>query len=471
MNPFAVPWLELSILVLLIGAVSVTGIRDARLASNWCLGFVGCAFIGTVMASAGYSVGRPSAALAKGWWNWADRPVFVVDDINAPLLPLIALLHGLIALTTARTKMERFSFSKLMAEGAVRIAAFACVAPWPLVGLLMLDAILPVFEYRRRGRSGRLYAVHAALFVGLLGIGLALMNGAGWTGIGSGFLLLAALVRTGVVPTHVWVTDLIESGTFGSALLFVTPLMGVYAVVRLALPIAPEWLLEAFGIVALGTAIYAAGMGLVQTDGRRFFAYLFVSHASLVLVGVGLHTPFALTGALVLWPSAALALTGLGAVLRAVESRVGSLDISQYRGLYDQAPALAISFLLTGLTAVGFPGTTGFIAVELLVDEAVGAHVAVGLAVVLVTALNGISVVRAYLLLFTGRRHVTGVSLDITFRERMAVLSLAFLILVGGLFPQLYLEARHHAAERILNSRPEITMPGMAKGRVHEERQ
>lgn len=452
MNPFAVPWLELSVIVLLIGAASVVWLRDARLASRWCLGFAAAAFGCTVMASAGYSAGQPPAAA-----KW--QTVFVVDDLNAPLLPVVALLHVLIALTTARTKMQRFSFARLLAEGAVRIAAFACAAPWPLAGLLALEAFLPLVEYRRRTRSGHLYAIHAALFVGLLGIGVALAN-AGGTGVGSALLLLAVLVRTGVVPTHVWVTDLFESGTFGTALVFVTPLLGVYAAVRLALPIAPDWLLEAFGIIALGTALYAAGMGIVQTDGRRFFAYLFVSHASLVLVGVGLHTPFALTGALVLWPSAALALTGLGAVLRAVESRVGSLDLSQYRGLYDQAPGLAICFLLTGLTAVGFPGTTGFIAVELLVDEAVGAHVAVGVAVVLVTALNGISVVRAYLLLFTGRRHVTGVSLDITIRERLAVLTLAILILTGGLFPQLYLEDRHRTAERILHARPGNTPHG-----------
>lgn len=453
MNPFAVPWLELSIIVLLIGAVSVAWLRDARLASNWCLGFLGAALGCALMASVGYAIGRPAAT--GGWWSWAGQSVFVVDDINAPLLPLVALLHLIIALSTARTKMDRFSFSQLMANGAVRIALFACVAPWAIVGLLILDAVLPGFEIQQRVRKSRLFIWHAGLFVGLLVIGLAFAYGAGWTGIGSFLLLLAVLVRTGMVPTHVWVTNLFESGTFGTALLFTTPLVGVYAAIRLALPIAPEWILEGFGIVALGTALYAAGMGIIQTDGRRFFAYVFVSHASLVLVGVGLHTPFALTGSLVLWPSAALALTGLGVTLRAIEARVGSLDFSQYRGLYDQAPALAICFLLTALTAVGFPGTTGFIAVELLVDEAVGAHVAVGLAVVIVTALNGISVVRAYLLLFTGRRHITGVSLDITIRERLVVLTLAILILGGGLFPQLYLEARHRAAERILNSRPE----------------
>jgi NADH-quinone oxidoreductase subunit M len=273
-------------------------------------------------------------------------------------------------------------------------------------------------------------------------------------------LLAAVLVRTGAIPAQVWLTDLFENGTFGSGLMFATPLAGVYAAVRLFLPVAPEWVLEALGVMALATAVYAAGMGLVQTDARRFFAYLVVSHAALVLVGLGLHTPFAVTGALVMWLSTALSLAGLGLTLRAVEARVGSLSLAEFRGLYEQSPGLAVCFLLTGLAAVGFPGTSGFVAIELLVDEAVGAHLAVGLVVVLTAAINGIGVVRAYLLLFTGRRHVTGVGLRITPRERVAVLTLVALILGGGLVPQAYLESRHRAAGAVLHNRPGLDGAG-----------
>ena len=48
---------------------------------------------------------------------------------------------------------------------------------------------------------------------------------------------------------------------------------------------------------------------------------------------------------------------------------------------------------------------------------------------VVAAALNGIAVVRAYFLLFTGARHVSTVSLAATTRERFAVLTLAALIL------------------------------------------
>jgi NADH-quinone oxidoreductase subunit M len=108
---------------------------------------------------------------------------------------------------------------------------------------------------------------------------------------------------------------------------------------------------------------------------------------------------------------------------------------------------------MTGLGSVGFPGTLGFVAAELLIDGALEASPAVGVAMVLVAAVNGIAVVRAYFQLFTGGRHESSVSLGITRRERFAVLTLAALILGGGLAPQPVVTSRHHAAEAILKVR------------------
>jgi NADH-quinone oxidoreductase subunit M len=194
-------------------------------------------------------------------------------------------------------------------------------------------------------------------------------------------------------------------------------------------------------------------MAVVQTDARRFFAFLFLSHMSLILVGMELHTAISLTGALFLWISVALSLGGLGLTVRALEARFGRLSLARFSGLYYHAPALAVCFLLTGLASVGFPGTLGFVGTEMLVDGAIGANPTIGVVMVLAGAVNGIAVVRAYFLLFTGGRHESSVSLAITRREQFAVLSLAALILGGGLTPQPGVVSRYHAAEAILNDR------------------
>jgi NADH-quinone oxidoreductase subunit M len=75
------------------------------------------------------------------------------------------------------------------------------------------------------------------------------------------------------------------------------------------------------------------------------------------------------------------------------------------------------------------------------------------MAVVLVAALNGIAVLQAYFRVFTGKRHAAPVSLSCRWQERLAVLSLALLILGGGVYPQPGLSSRHLAATRIIESR------------------
>jgi NADH-quinone oxidoreductase subunit M len=59
-------------------------------------------------------------------------------------------------------------------------------------------------------------------------------------------------------------------------------------------------------------------------------------------------------------------------------------------------------------------------------------------------------------LIFTGGRHVSAVPLGITRRERFAVLTLAALILGGGLVPQPGVESRHRAAEALLEQRARL---------------
>ena len=124
------------------------------------------------------------------------------------------------------------------------------------------------------------------------------------------------MVRCGTVPAHCWVTDWFEHASPGIALLYVTPLTGVYAAVRLVLPIGPAGSWRASDLLSLFTAVYASGMATIQRETRRFFAHLFLSHSSLVLVGLELHEELSLTGCFCLWFSVILSLGGFGLSLR-----------------------------------------------------------------------------------------------------------------------------------------------------------
>ena len=128
-----------------------------------------------------FTLGLPPA------WGLLPREAgvpFAVDGLSAPLLPLVALLHFLTALATARTKMARFSFAWMLAGEAVRLATFACVNPWLLVGLLAVATVPPLFELTNRQRPTRVYVVHMGPFVALLVAGWAVATSLpDWRGV------------------------------------------------------------------------------------------------------------------------------------------------------------------------------------------------------------------------------------------------------------------------------------------------
>lgn len=453
------PWLELTIITPLIGALLICRQRDPELAHKRALVVTGVTL--ALALGAWEDFNTLHTFEAHDHWDVVS-PILgggavVIDELSAPLLPLAALLYFLMTLSTLRTKVRRFPFAWTLVSLTLVLAMLSCRSPWGVIGLLSAQTIPPVVELRARGRSTRVFMLHMASFLVLLAGGWAMIDAEGpkaehsiW---GIGMLIAAVLVRSGCVPVHCWMTDLFENSTLGTALLYVTPMAGAYATVRLVLPVAPDWALQTIALLSLFTAVYAAGMALVQRETRRFFVYLFLSHSSLVLVGLEIVTPIGLTGGLCVWLSVGLSLAGFGLTLRALESRTGRLSLADYHGLYEHMPSLATFFLLTGLASIGFPGTVGFVGAELLVEGAVDVYPYVGMLVVFAAALNGIAVLHAYFRLFTGTTHTASLSLNARTSEKVAVLALSAPIIGGGLWPQPGVASRYHAATEIMARR------------------
>jgi hypothetical protein len=84
--------------------------------------------------------------------------------------------------------------------------------------------------------------------------------------------------------------------------------------------------------------------------------------------------------------------TGFGLTLRAVEARCGRLFLNELHGLYERMPMQAGFFLLTGLAAIGFPETIGFVGIELLIEGAIDVSAPAGVAMVVTAALSSLAV-------------------------------------------------------------------------------
>ena len=458
MNELHLPWLELCILLPALSSLWVGRIVDVSRARSASL-FLSATTL--LLALAGWIDYETLFSFeAHDHWDIVKsvigREEFVIDKLNAPLLPLTVLLFFLTMLATPRVKFGKYSFALGLLSLSSTLAVLSCKETWLLITLLLVNAIPMYIDLRTRKRPTRVFVFHIGLSMILMVLGAACYElSTSEFGRGSGIVMLVAalLIRSGCAPLHCWITDLFEHAAFGNALLFITPLVGAYATMRLVLPIAPDWALRSIAFLSLATALYASCMAIVQTDSKRFFCFLFLSNSSLVLVGLETTTPIGLTGALSVWFSVALSLTGLGLTLRCVEARTGPLSLKHFHGLYSHMPHLAGFFLLTGLSAVGFPCTIGFTGTELLVEAAIEISPWVGGVVVVSTAINGIAILQAYFKIFTGTTHHSTIPLASVRSERIAIMTFTLLLIGAGLWPQPGVHSRYDAAVELLDHR------------------
>jgi len=286
-------------------------------------------------------------------------------------------------------------------------------------------------------------------------------------------IVIAALLRKGIVPFHAWVPEVFDHGRMGPAILFNAPQVGAYLTVVLIVPRASPEMLRTIAILALGTAVYGAALALVQTSARRACGYLFVSQSALVMAGLDCTSATALAGGLLVWLSAGLAFAGLARCVLVLEARRARLDLTTYHGGYERMPLLAISFLAMGLACTGFPGTLGFVGQELLVSGAVDLFPVMGFAVVVASALTGLAVLRMYFSLFCGRadpRTHSGLRFGLTPREAWTFVALVVTLVGFGVAPRPLVDSRFAASDEILNRRSSIRRIEVADGVKQRQR-
>lgn len=434
--------LTLALLAPLAGALAVVMTRDAQRAQRACIGALAATLaVASAAAVQAHLVGYGAMTLALN--------AFGVDPVAAPILPVIGLVHLLAAVGTAKSRVNHGRCVRLLLSTVFALAAATSANGPVLIGAMVAAAALPAWDLKGLGRSMRGYLVYMLPALGLL-VG-------GWASLGetspalsAGLMLAGLLIYGGMAPGHAWAPSLFERGSFGAGMGFVLPILPVLALVRLVLPVAPEPLLTAAGYFCLFTGIYAGGMATVQASVRRFYAYLALSQLSMVTFAVLQVTSIGVAAALCLWISAALCLAGLGFPARAIEARFGRLSLREPHGLYPQSPALAVCFLIAGLACVGFPGTFGFVPIELLISGSFSQGMWTSAALAVIAMLNGIAILRAYFALFTGKRTPVSVSLQATRVERFGIVAVVLVLLLGGWLAPQMVASRHDVADQIL---------------------
>lgn len=402
-----------------------------------------------IVASRRIGIIGATTALVATMLGFASRVADVPAIIDPPSLltygepwmaplPMYVALIGLIAVAASPAfDLRPVSVARMALINALSLTMILVGDPIALA-LLWFVAAVPVWQsLRERSKLGgprrgaeRVFAFYM-LPSGLLVLTGAILLALGDVGLALLLLALGIAVREAIVPFHSWFPDLADRAPLGLVVAFAAPQMGVYAHLRWISEPLPTDIGQLIAILGAVTAIFAALMGAVQTRARRALGYLMMSQTALVAFGLETHSQVARTGTLVAWLVSGVAVSGFAMTLAALEARRGPLRLDRPSGAFDRMPKLATAFLLLGLASVGLPGTFGFIAEDLLVQGSVHEFPMVAMALIVATAINGITVVRAFFMLFMGTRKHAGEQ-DLVKREWLVVsLVLAALVLLG----------------------------------------
>lgn len=267
-------------------------------------------------------------------------------------------------------------------------------------------------------------------------------------------MLLGFGVKVPLVPFHTWLPKTAMEGPAQITALLLGLKLGVYGVVRFMLPLVPTAIVEfqrELALLGAVTLIYGALLALRQSNLRSLLAYAGISHVGLVVMGLASLTVQGIQGSLLHLFNFTLIAAPLMLLSGAIQQRTGSTELVHLSGLATRMPRLAVLMFLFALASLGAPLTPGLPAELLLLVGNFKAHPGLG-----ITALTGALIGAAALLLFLrkafwGPLGSTNQQLqDLLPHESRVYFSLAVLLLVLGLFPQLLLQFTETATATLL---------------------
>ncbi|HYE53906.1 MAG TPA: NADH-quinone oxidoreductase subunit M [Chitinophagaceae bacterium] len=181
------------------------------------------------------------------------------------------------------------------------------------------------------------------------------------------FLFVGFGIFTALFPFHTWVPDGHSSAPTAASMFLagISMKLGGYGCLRVATYLMPEAAREYSGIIILLATIaiiYGAFATLMQKDLKYINAYSSVSHCGFVLLGIGMLTQTAITGAVIQMVSHGLMTALFFAAIGMIYERTHTRMVEQLGGLMKVMPFICTVFVIAGLCSLGLPGFSGFVA-------------------------------------------------------------------------------------------------------------
>ena len=272
-------------------------------------------------------------------------------------------------------------------------------------------------------------------------------------------ILFGLLVKVPAVPLHGWLLDVYVSSPISTNVVLsgILPKLGTYGLIRIAIPLLPQGVepfLPFLAILGVVNILYGSFVAFLQPDLKALVAYSSIGTLGFILLGAASGNAVGLNGAVFQQVSHGLYSALLFILVGVIAARTGTRRISELGGLASRMPWAGGLLALGALAAMGLPGLAVFVSEFLSIMGGYEAFPVQG-----VLAALGIIFSAMYLLYMLARvifgpierPAYEGIS-DAGPVEMAAVVPLAALLLVLGIFPALLISVQRPAVEAILSA-------------------
>lgn len=259
-------------------------------------------------------------------------------------------------------------------------------------------------------------------------------------------LYVGFAIKIPAFPFHTWLPLAhVEAPTGVSVILAGILLkMGAYGLLRVSFPVLPQatkWFLPFFIVIAVINIIYGSLVAMAQKDLKKMVAYSSINHMGYCMMGMAAMTATGFNGAALQMVTHGLITGSLFLLVGVIYDRAHTRDIDAFGGLGARLPVFAGLMTIQVMASLGLPGLAGFVSEFLCFLGAFPAwpyYVAASTIGIIVTAAFFLRMIEK---VFLGPFNEKWAGLkDMNLRELVAIVPLAVLTLVIGLWPRFCLD-------------------------------
>jgi NADH-quinone oxidoreductase subunit M len=197
--------------------------------------------------------------------------------------------------------------------------------------------------------------------------------------------------------------------------------------------------------------VYGSIIAIQQKDMKRLIAYSSFAHMGLMAAGVLSGTLNGIQGAMLQMVAHGINAVGLFFIIKIIYDRTNTRDLSALGGITQKTPALSIYFMIIMLGSVALPLTNGFVGEFLLLKSVYDKNVWLGAIAGFTIILGAVYMLRLMQRSMFGESNkVTAKFKDVSGTEVAVLLPIAIMVILMGVFPNIFLKITEPAVNGIL---------------------